>query len=64
MDEHICRCAFCVETRLLANEFNLFKAKTALQKRMKKKIKEIEDRVKDDPPPYEESNRTNGFWYY
>jgi hypothetical protein len=63
MEDHVCRCAFCVETRLLANEFDLFVAKTPLQKRMKTVIKRIEDRVKDSPP-YEEGTRDKGFWYY
>ena len=64
MEEHICRCAFCVETRLLANEFDLFVATTSLQKRMKRAIKKIEDRAKNDPIPYEEGTRNKGFWYY
>ena len=64
MEEHVCRCPFCVETRLLANEFDLFVAKTPLQKRMKSVIKKIEDRIKDAPSPYEEGIRDKGFWYY
>ena len=59
MEEHVIyRHIFCKETR---HEFD---AKTPLQKRMKTDIKKIEDRIKNDPTPYEESSRNKGFWYY
>ena len=64
MEEHICRCAFCVETRLLANDFDLAVATTPLQKRMKTVIKKIEDRIKNNSSPYEEGTRNKSFWYY
>ena len=64
MEDHVCRCAFCVETRLLNNEFDLFVATTPLQTRMKTVIKQIEDRVKSDSVPYEEGTRNKSFWYY
>lgn len=62
MEEHVIyRHIFCQETRLLANEFD---TTTSLPKRMKTVIKKIEDRVKNDPTPYEEGIRNKGFWYY
>jgi hypothetical protein len=48
LPEHCCTCGFCVETRRMAVEWAKFEVKTALQKRMKDVVADIENNLVKD----------------
>jgi hypothetical protein len=45
--ESVCNCEFCLSVSLSNREWKGFKAKTALQKRMKRVVNKIEKRSKN-----------------
>jgi hypothetical protein len=60
-----CKCSLCQEM----NDPYYFEAKNNVQSRLLEAVKRIEAREKSlpidipKPPPYEENNKSSGFWY-